>query len=468
MRLAHAASRLLLPLILAAAPPLSAAPARASTGGAKMITAGTSGDYRTIGDALAAAADGDTVLVLPGVYREHLEITRAVVLLGRPGAVLDGGGEGTVLTLRAPAVVSGLRVRGSGSNLSREDAGIMVLAADGVRIEGNELEDVLFGIYLKESADPQVRDNVIRGKALPVAQRGDGIRLWYCRGGRVEGNRLWRVRDLVIWFTRELTVTGNEVSDSRYGLHYMYSDHNHFTNNRFLRNRVGAFVMYSKDIELRDNVFAEAAGASGIGLGLKDTDGVRAEGNVFVASATGISLDNSPSTLGSKNVFRNNVVAWNDVGIHLLPAVAGNQFEENRVSGNLTPVAVSGGGDALANEWSGNYWSEYAGLDEDGDGIGDTPFVHARLADDLFVRHVELRLFELSPAVATLDILGEAFPLLKPRPVVVDPRPLSRPPGPEGRGSGPGADVLLATAWLGAGVAAALVLARLRGVRSWP
>jgi len=412
-----------------AAPPLrgqggqDAPPAGARHGG---------GFPATIQAALDAARPGDTVLVPPGIYHEHVVVRAPVVLRGSAGAVLDGGGKGVVLTIEAPAHVSGLTIRGSGRDLSREDAGVLVLEADDVVIEDLRLEDVLFGVYVKQSRRVAIRRNRIEGKPLPLGERGDGIRLWYCHGGEVVGNTLDRTRDLVIWFSSDFEVRDNVVSDSRYGVHYMYSDHNRFEGNEFRNNHVGAFIMYSSDIEFRRNLFLEAFGASGIGLGLKDADDIRAVENAFLGNAVGISLDNAPTSVGVTNSFRGNLIAHNDIGVSLLASVHSNTFEGNVFMGNLGPVSVIGG-DALGNRWHGNFWSEYAGFDEDADGIGDTPYRHERLADALYARRPELRWLMMSPAAGALDVLARLFPLLEPQPVVIDSAPLLAVPA--GRGA---------------------------------
>lgn len=401
-----------------------------------VLEVGRGRPFETIGAALQRSMDGDTIRIHGGVYRERLTVRTAVTLVGIGRPVVDGGGRGTVLTVEAPAAVRGLEIRASGADQSKEDAGILVREADGVRLVDNVLTDVLFGIYVKQSRGPVVRDNRIEGKDLPVPRRGDGIRLWYCAGGVVEGNHLRRTRDLVIWFTSGLEVRRNRVTHGRYGLHYMYSDHNVFEGNIFARNDVGAFLMYSKDIRLRDNRFERAAGASAMGIGLKDADDIVAEDNVIAGNKVGIFIDNSPSTVDGRNRFRRNLLAANGTGVQLLPNVRANEFADNAWIGNGTPVAVSGGGDGLANDWRGNHWSDYAGFDEDGDGTGDTPFRHDRWADDLFARHPDLRLFAGSPAVASLDVLARLFPLLAPRPVVIDSAPALNPPA--GVAAGPG------------------------------
>lgn len=388
-----------------------------------VLTVGPGGDHPTVTAALAAAGPGDTVRVLAGLYRERPVIDRPVVLLGEDGAVLDGRGEGTVLTVNATATVRGFTIRASGRRQAAEHAGLLATGAPDLVIEHNRFEDVLFGIYLKQCPGAVIRGNTVTGADVDVPLRGDGIRLWYSHGGLIADNRVRAVRDVVIWFSDGARVVRNDVRDSRYGLHYMYSNHNLFEDNAFTGNHVGAFLMYSTDITFRRNLFAEGHGTTARGLGFKDADSIVAEGNVLLRNAVGISLDNSPHSVGVTNHFRGNVVAWNDVGVNLLPSVHDNAFVGNVFLDNLRPVAVTGGGSALASRWTQNYWSTYAGFDTDGDGFGDRPFVYARLSDALLAKHEALAVFALSPAAEALDLLGRIVPLLEPRPVVVDSAP---------------------------------------------
>src|SRR5690606_11342816 len=63
------------------------------------------GPYRTVGEAVAAAPAGATVLVTAGVYREPtVELARRITLQGEPGAVLDGEGERQLIRVTADSV----------------------------------------------------------------------------------------------------------------------------------------------------------------------------------------------------------------------------------------------------------------------------------------------------------------------------------------------------------------------------
>lgn len=420
--------------------------------------AGAAAQGGRISAAIEAAGAGDTVRVPAGVYLEHLRVDRPIVLLGDSGAVIDGEGRGTVIEVTASgAKVVGLRIRGSGRLLDQEDAGILV-TADSCVIAGNTLEDVLFGIYLKESDATTVEGNRIVGKDRPLGMRGDGIRLWYSDDALILRNEVHRTRDVVIYFSEGLRFRENLVTRGRYGLHYMYSSDNLFEDNEFSENDVAAFIMYSSNIVLRRNVFAEASGRSGYGIGLKDADWIEISDNLIVQNQTGLYLDNSPSRTDAENRIVRNVLAFNDAAVELLPSVRDNAFSANTFTSNARDVTVSGGGSALANRWDGNHWDEAASWDADGDGALDHPFRIERLSDDLLARHPRLRLFESSPATVVLDALGRFFPFLEPQPIVIDsaPRPIPAslevgPVGPAGR-SGPGApagvEPALAIVWL--------------------
>lgn len=430
---------------------------------------GAEGGPATVAAAIAAAGAGDTIRVAAGVHEERIVVDRPLVLIGEEGAVLDGGGRGHVVLATASVIVRGLTIRGSGIRGDTEDAGIMVQGAR-AEIVGNRLEDVLYGVYLKDAPGSVVRGNAIVGKPLPPPRRGDGIRLWHSSGSEVADNRVRRTRDVVVYFSDRLVLARNRVTEGRYGFHTMYSNELRIEANRLVDNEVGTFLMYSRDVEVRDNVFAAGHGASGMGLGLKDADRVEVVGNLFVDNVDGVHLDNSPRSVALTNRFEGNVFADNRSGVRLLPSVSGNRFAGNAFVGNDRPVAVSGGtrrGQVRQNDWTGNRWDDYAGFDGDGDGIGDTPYVHVRLADALTSRHPALALFARSPAFLALDALGRFFPLLRPEPVVVDPAP-RLDAGPLARwrpdaAAGPGATAtgaavgwgLVGLAALGAVVAAA-------------
>ena len=383
--------------------------------------------------AVAVAAPGDTIRVAPGVYRGPLRVDRPLRLVGEGWPVLDGGGQGTVVELSASgARLEGFVVRGSGSSLEREDAGVLVTARDAA-VVGNRFEDVLFGISVQEAPGTVVVRNAIRGKALDIARRGDASRVGQSCGARVEGNVVEHGRDVVLWYSNGLAVRGNRVERSRYGLHFMYCDDAEISGNVLADNSVGAFLMYSRRLRFLSNTVAGNAGPSGYGLGLKDMDAFEVRGNRFVGNRVGIFLDGSPQDRRRGAVLAGNLLAAGEVGVRLLPNVGGlRAFDNSFVENGQQVELAGGGGDPAANRWRGNHWSDYVGFDAKGDGVGDVPYRADRLFEDLADRRPELRLLALSPASRALDFAARAFPIVRPQPKLEDPAPRLQPLLPQG------------------------------------
>lgn len=384
--------------------------------------------------AIATAREGATIRVPAGTYEGGIVIDRAVTLLGGGEAIIDGGGDGDVLRIEAPDVtIRGFILKNTGISLDRENAAVTVLAPR-TTIEDNVLRDVLFGIYLKKAGDSVIRNNVIGGKELDVARRGDAIRLWYSPDVVIENNIVSKSRDVVMWFSSGVELRRNHVTDGRYGLHFMYSDGNVLEGNRLEHNSVGAFLMYSRDLVLRRNLFAHNRGPSGYGIGLKDMDGIVAEDNAFVGNRVGVYLDNSPWSMDKYDHFRRNIFAYNDIGLVFQPSVKRNYFTENVFVENIEQVGVLGGGDFKGNKFTvdgrGNFWSDYAGYDLDDDGIGDLPYVSQSLFEDLMDREPKLRMFLFSPAQQAVEMAAKAFPVVQPRPKFQDTAPLMNPVPP--------------------------------------
>ncbi|MEW6271820.1 MAG: nitrous oxide reductase family maturation protein NosD [Thermodesulfobacteriota bacterium] len=387
----------------------------------------------SLADAVAAARDGDTVIVPAGVHRARLVIDKRIRLVGRPGAVIDGAEEGTVLRISASgAEVRGVTIRGSGTSYTAEDAGIRIERAADVRIADVRIEDVLFGVFVVQGDRCVIESSTVIGKDLPHVRRGDGIRLWFSSGCRIAGNRVERSRDVVIWYSSGTVVEDNVVRTSRYGLHYMYSNDNVFHRNRFEDNQVGAAIMYSRGIELAENSFSFSEGPSAYGLLVKDADDVFIVGNRFVHDDTALFFDNAPQARDGRVDVRGNLIARSEVGVALQPASRRIRFWDNAFVGNRTHVRVQGGGSASGNEWSvagrGNHWSGAVLYDRDGDGVSEIPFRVESTYEALADRYPALRFYDATPGAEAIDLAARLFPVFAPRPLLADAHPLVHAP----------------------------------------
>jgi nitrous oxidase accessory protein len=386
------------------------------------------GPYTTIPAALEAAKDGDAIRVIGGQHEGDLTVDKTIRLVGQDWPVIDGGGKGMVVTLAAPGIqFSGFLVRGSGNEPDRNHAGVNVVA-ENVLVENNRLEEVLFGVSFAHAHNGVARGNEITGKAeYDSGRKGDAIRIWYSRDVLVEGNLVYDTRDVVAWYSEGVVIRGNTLRNNRYGAHLMYCDGALIEDNVLLDNSVGIYTMYTDNIILKDNLIRGQRGPSGYALGFKDADDVTVTGNVLVDNRVGIFLDGAPFSPQGYADFHDNILVFNDIGLVLQPAVRGAAFHNNTFWENSTQMTLAGGGRPGSNDWTGNFWSDYAGFDADGDGRGDLPYRSERFFESLTDQEPRLQMLAYSPAVETIEFAARSFPIIKPQPKLTDPAPLMAP-----------------------------------------
>jgi nitrous oxidase accessory protein len=397
--------RLQAELLLAAA--LVAVTAQGAS--ARTWTVGAAGaDFPLISPALAAAIDGDTIEVGPGVYRENLVLTRAVRIVGKGSPVLFGTGIGSVIRILAPgSEISGLTIEGSGTGETNEmDAAIQV-ASSGNRIVGNTMRRVFYGVVIAGGSENEVSANDITGfEDLPFGRRGDGIYVYRAAHARVLRNRIAGERDGIYFqYAPGGVADGNVVASSRYGLHVMFANDIAVRGNTLRESSVGANIMDSRRIEVTGNRFERNRGVSAVGLTLKQCDDSTIRDNVLVDNARGVQVD-----AASRNRFVGNRFQYNDTGLVLFSSAERNVFSANVFDGNWSDVVITGRG--AATSWSesgrGNQWSGYTGFDFDSDGIGDTP--HPLLTPFAAIEGANpiARLFLQTPAAAGLALAARA------------------------------------------------------------
>lgn len=442
---------------------------------------------------VADAAPGSTVVVPPGTYRGHLVVDRTLTLVADGEAFLDGGGRGTVVTITAPEVIlRGFRIGHTGGQVE-EAAGIKVVGADRVTVEGNRLEDFFTGIAVHDAAAVRIIDNELTGSGQVTAGaehavtagspppsadassdphalhtagagpsgQGDGISLWNVDGALVRGNRLRDVRDGVyLNYADEVLVDTNTIRSSRYALHAMFGEGVTVFGNRLEANLSGLVVMYTRGVTAgRNEITDHRSGGTGFGVILKDVVRLRLAENVLARNRVGLQVEGTAERPDAEAVVLHNRFAANGVAVSLM-ATADLSFGANAFDGNLTDVLALEPGVERRNLWSyhgsGNSWTAYAGYDLEGDGIGDVPHVAGGVAQAIIAARPELEHYRTSPA---LHVLAGAQGLWEAgrQPVVMDAHPLIEaiaPPAGVGRSAGP------ALAWQAAG---ALLLAPAAG-----
>ncbi len=168
----------------------------------------------------------------------------------------------------------------------------------------------------------------------------------------------------------------NTISDcnislnNNYGI-YLYGvpeiNNNIIENNIFMDNRYGIFSFYAKTNTISENLF-KSNFEYGIYLDASSNDNTVSD-NTFTDNNYAIRIKGSTINTVVKNQIINNMH-----GLYYCCGAKSNLAYNNIFINNSNWNA----NDYLSNTWDngkiGNYWDDYNGVDNDGDGIGDTPY----------------------------------------------------------------------------------------------
>jgi nitrous oxidase accessory protein len=378
----------------------------------------------SLADAVARAAPGDTLRLAAGDHAGGVVDKAGLVVEGEPGAVVDGGGRGRSIEVTAPdVIIRRLTVRGSGLSLSAMDAAVFLgRTADRALVENNEILDNLIGVYVWGPKDAMVRGNRIVGRQdLRRSERGNGVQLWNAPGSEVIGNDISAGRDGIFTNTsRNNVFRGNRLADVRFAVHYMYTNDSEVSDNVSVGNDVGYAIMYSDRLQIRGNV---SDGDREHGLLFNFANGSEIEGNVVRGGDKCVFIYNA-----NKNRFRDNWFEGCRVGVHFTAGSERNEIAGNAFVGNQTQVMYVG---TRSLDWSvgkrGNYWSDNAAFDLDGNGVADTAYRPNDVIDQVIWRYPAAKLLMNSPATQIVRWAQTQFPAIHPG-GVIDSAPLMAPP----------------------------------------
>lgn len=377
---------------------------------------------QSVGAAIKAAQPGDTVQVIGGAHAGQFLIDKPLTLQGLDRPVISGHGSGDVIRVSAPdVVIEGFVIRDSGSDLAAKNAGVHIApGSDRAVVRDCALVYNLFGVWVESADDVRVLRNTITGKRdLLSAARGNGIQVFDTSGVQVIGNNISFTRDgIYVDISTKALFRGNKIHHLRYGTHYMNTNHSTWENNESYLNRGGLALMEVRHLTVRNNI---AWGNTDHGIMLRTIQDSVIDNNIVAGNGRGFFIYDAEF-----NVLRQNLVIDNRVGIHLTAGSGNNAVDGNDIIGNREQIKYVAARDVEWGRTQGNYWSNYSGWDQDGDGMGDIAYEANDVVDLLNWKYPLLKLLMSSPSMQSLRFVARQFPLLR-APSIVDRHPRMQP-----------------------------------------
>lgn len=393
------------------------------TASARTLRVGPSQPLRSLKQAVQQAADGDTILVYAGLYKEgQLTINKKVVLRGINFPVFDGERKYEIFTIRANDVlVEGFVFRNSGRSSYNDIAAVRIADSRRVTIRNNKFENSFFGIYSQHATACIISNNDLRSDAKDEISSGNGIHCWKSDSMQITGNYITGHRDGIYFeFVTNSGIRQNHSTKNvRYGLHFMFSNTNSYISNRFVDNGAGVAVMYSKGISMYHNTFAENWGTAAYGILMKDITDSHVEGNTFKRNTVAVMMEGSNRINLYKNSFENN--GW---ALKIQASCMENNIKQNNFQANSFDVATNG--ELMLNKFQKNYWDKYDGYDLNRNGIGDVPYRPVSMYSMISERNNSSMMLYRSFIVGLLDKAEKMLPVITPV-ELKDDEPLMKP-----------------------------------------
>lgn len=303
-------------------------------------------NYKTIGEAVVVANNGDTIYIKPGTYSEKVTLNKTLSLkplTGETGPIIlrgDGSEMGIEITAEGCSLEGLMLQNFTGPAISISSRGniiqqnsieaaspaILVTGSEGNSITKNAIKDCTAGVVLwYGSADNTVAENEIEGGSMPILLREAGK-------NQVNGNS---VRDgeigIHLMNSSLISVAGNRVEGGTFGIRIYNSSSIQIYNDQVSGSTYGLYLMDSSVIEAQDCSVAD--GKFGVVLE-----------NCSQSLVKGIISENNERALGlgdsyGNAIVGNSIISSNDSALEMIYS-SGNNLASNTITGSPKGIII--------------------------------------------------------------------------------------------------------------------------------
>ena len=286
------------------------------------------------------ASNGETIYVRNGTHTDNITLDKSITLIGegRNSTFIDGGGNNVVVINANNCTIQGFTMVNRDN--SQKTIGITI-NANNTTIVNNTISYCSYGIGFNQSS----RDNIVFYNI--IANNSYGLYLYSSSDNNISLNNIFsnNIKGIFMSNSNNNVVSMNIISNNEYGFSSIHSENNTISNNDiFSNNLYGIYI----DSDSRNNLI---------------------QFNLIFNNSYGIRLKDAYFNNVSYNEIKDNIG-----GVNCCCGAKENIIYNNILKNNKDWNAKGN----YNNQWDhlgiGNFWDNYTGVDNNGDGIGETPY----------------------------------------------------------------------------------------------
>ena len=287
-------------------------------------------NFKTIGEAVVASSNGDTIYIKPGTYKEQVILNKSLKLMPLTGEsepiILRGDGRAIGIRIESDSCSiegltlenytgPGISVQSSGNVLDKnrfekDNPAIMVHSSSKNEISNNILQDCQGGVVLWDSSNDTVSKNKMDGGEVSILLRDSSRTSVEANKAGGSATGIWLMN------SSNIAISSNDVDCKAYGIWLLNSSASSLSDNRVL--------------------IVNNASPTSSGLYLLNSSGFEAAGNAINGGLFGIGVFNSSDGRISKNTVNSSLR-----GIYLLNDGA-QEISNNSIKDVAFGIAMEG------------------------------------------------------------------------------------------------------------------------------